>query len=265
MLAIVDFAAIDVRSTCHLTLQIAIGVRVEWAIPPRAPSMNRLQSELHRLYHAPPTPAGQPSGMVRALVMELTQPPSWEVLSAVWQGVRTELELPAPAIAVSGVDALQLWFSLAEPIPAARALAFLEGLRARFLPDIAPARLRLMPARPLPPHEVQTGHWSAFLAPDLAPVFADTPWLDVPPNEEGQAALLHGLAVLGPADFEAALKRLAPRLPQPEQPQQPHSADTSTAGQSPKQFLLRIMNDDAVPLALRIDAAKALLQHAPEH
>lgn len=233
--------------------------------------MNRLQSELHRLYLPrsqaradadanPSAPIRSPEP-VRAIVMELTQPPSWESLSKVWYGVQTELDLPAPAIAVSGVDALQLWFSLAEPIAVAQALAFLEGLRARFLPDMAPARLRMMPARRLPPHEEQPGTWSAFLAPDLAPVFADTPWLDIRPNEEGQAALLHGLEVMTQTDFDAALRRLAPSL----QPPPSTAAARATATQDPKHFLLQVMNDDSVPLALRIDAAKALLQHTTDH
>ena len=40
---------------------------------------------------------------------------------------------------------------------------------------------------------------------------------------------------------------------------------TSAEGGDPKRFLLRIMNDDTVALALRIEAAKALLQHSSDH
>ncbi len=117
--------------------------------------MNRLQSELHRLYLFRATEDadvdGQSVGLiepverVRAVVMELTGPPSWEVLSRVWQGVQTELDLPAPAIAVSGIDGLQLGFSLAKPIAVAQAHVLLGRLRLRFLPDIDSSRLRLMP------------------------------------------------------------------------------------------------------------------------
>lgn len=201
------------------------------------------------------------------MVMELTRPPSWQILSRVWHGVQTELELPAPAIAVSGIDGLQLWFSIAEPIAVAQAHAFLECLRSRFLPELESGRIRLMPApdasalrqelhaRLIPARQEQTGNWSAFVAPDLAPVFADTPWLDIPPNEEGQAALLRGLEVMKQTAFEAALEKLGPS----ERPV------TSAAGGDPKQFLLRIMNDDTVTLALRIEAAKALLQHSSDH
>lgn len=256
--------------------------------------MNRLQSELHRLY-LPRSAANaegdavssaliDPSGAVRALVIELTRPASWEVLAKVWHGVQTELELPAPAIAVSGTDGLQLWFSLAEPVAAPRAHAFLEGLRARFVPEIALNRIRLLPAadasalqpqghaRLVPARQAPGENWSAFVAPDLAPVFADTPWLDVPPGDEGQAALLHGLEATKPAAFEAALQRLGAGA-QPARSTVAVAMDTdhprpgdrpATAGTDadPRRFLLQVMNDDSVALALRIDAAKALLQHA---
>ena len=248
--------------------------------------MNRLQSELHRLYLARSPAHGEadaqssaliePSNRVRAMVMELTRPPSWELLSRVWQGVQSELELPAPAIAVSGIDGLQLWFSLAEPVAASQAHAFLESLRARFLPDIDPKRVRLMPAadasaphperhaRLVPALQEQTGNWSAFLAADLAPIFADTPWLDIAPNEEGQATLLRGLETMKPAAFDEALKRLGPIATSITA--LPHLQPvTATADEDPERFLRRVMNDDSVALALRIEAAKALLLHSDEH
>jgi hypothetical protein len=259
--------------------------------------MNRLQSELHRLYlprspahgesDAQPSALIEPLGRVRAMVMELTRPPSWEVLSRVWHGVQTDLELPAPAIAVSGLDGLQLWFSLAEPIAVAQAHAFLECLRSRFLPDIDASRVRLMPAsdastlrqerhaRLVPARQEPTGNWSAFVAPDLAPVFADTPWLDIPPNEEGQAALLRGLEMMKQTAFEAALEKL---VPSPHQSLSTAAVATSVddplthrrpvsavAGADPQRFLLQVMNDDTVALVLRIEAAKALLQHSNRH
>jgi hypothetical protein len=264
--------------------------------------MNRLQSEQHRLFlpaspaglqpGAPPSPLLDTGGSVRAMVLELTRPPSWRVLSTVWHGVQDELDLPAPAIAVSGVDGLQLWFSLAEPITAARAHAFLESLCARFLPDTDPARLRLLPAAgasqqrhgahaPLVPAlQTSTGNWSAFVAPDLAPVFDETPWLDIAPNDEGQAALLSGLVATTAEALALATKRLEsaahrahatepgrtnaamavaaePAMAMPMPTAVTDMADDAT------RFLRRVMNDDTVPMALRIDAAKALLQHAP--
>jgi len=115
-------------------------------------SMNRLQAELQRLYFSgPEEPAlAGADGRVRAMVLELARPASWDRLATLWRGVQADLELPAPAIAVSGIDGYQLWFSLSEPVPAARATAFLESLRRRYLGDVAPERIG-MKASVLPP------------------------------------------------------------------------------------------------------------------
>lgn len=222
-----------------------------------------LQLELRRLYLARSgTALSDADGLVRCLVLELAGPPEWRELFRVWQGVQAELDLPAPAIAVSGLDGMQLWFSLADPVSVSQGQAFLQGLVSRFLSDVEPRRLRLMPSADqpvllVPAEQASTGNWSAFLAPDLAPVFADTPWLDIPPGDEGQTALLRSLAVIKPSLFETAFSRLAPRV------------GAAVVGQSlavgegagPRQFLLRVMNDEGVEMALRIEAAKALLPH----
>ncbi|MDB5752763.1 MAG: hypothetical protein JWP65_3184 [Ramlibacter sp.] len=218
--------------------------------------MNRLDTELHRLYPAPAAP-----GQVRAMVLELARPASWEALSRVWQGVQAELELPAPAIAVSGVDGYQLWFSLAHAVPAAEAANFLEQLRRRYLADIAPERLALHPfqgaAVTPPPVEARPGNWSAFLAQDLAALFVEEPWLDLPPGLDQQAELLSRLTSIKPAELGRALARL---LATPEAAQAPQAA-AGGAATTPKAFLLEVMNDRAAPLALRIEAAKALLPY----
>ncbi len=222
--------------------------------------MTRLQTELERLYLAAPASLADAQGRVRALVLEAVQPASWDRLSAVWQGVQAELELPAPAIAVSGTDGVQLWFSLEAPVAAAQGHAFLDALRRRWLADLAPARVRLLPdpAAPLRhaalvPALLAEDQWSAYVAPDLAAVFADTPWLDVEPGEDGQAALLHGLHSIKPVAFAEALERLRTPAQATPAPATPAHAD------DPRAFLLRVMNDEAVDLALRIEAAKALL------
>jgi hypothetical protein len=228
--------------------------------------MNRLQSEFQRLF----LPAsGDPHGW-RALVIELTGPADWGTLGPVWRGVQVDLQLPAPAIAVSGTDGLQLWFSLQAPVTAARAADFLARLRAHYLPGIAPARIRLRPSAtdgssgvpPVPAPSASTGNWSAFVAPDLAPIFADTPWLDVEPGVDGQADLLARLASIKPAAFEAALQRLSPAPAGPS----PSDAQPTTASAGPdvdaRRFLQQVLNDETVALSLRIDAAKALLQAA---
>lgn len=206
--------------------------------------MNRLQAELKRLY-APDDAQGQ----VRAMVLSLSRPADWEALSTLWRGVQADLALPAPAIAVSGIDGYQIWFSLAEPLPTDQAMAFLEALRLRYLRSIAAERIGLMVDAPVVPAlQTPTGNWSAFVAPDLAPVFADTPWLDIPPSPDGQADLLSRLASIKRADFQQALERLSP-------------VDAKVQPRSPKSFLLDVMNDDTIELGLRIQAAKALLPY----
>jgi hypothetical protein len=250
--------------------------------------MNRLQSELQRLYLLPPAAAGDaasPSetsaaGAVRAMVLELAGPADWALLSQVWRGVQADLDLPAPAVAVSGGDGLQLWFSLQQAVDAAQAAAFLALLRARYLAGVAPARLRCMPsatepqqqaqqawqAPPVPAQQPATGNWSAFIAPGLAPVFADAPWLDTPPGVDGQADVLAPLQSIKPAAFDAALQSLRPAEPAvaPAPPPQQPRAAADAAGQAPdvdpRRFLQRVLNDETVPLALRIEAAKALLR-----
>jgi hypothetical protein len=205
---------------------------------------------------------------VRALLLELARPADWDALGAVWRGVQTDLQLPAPAIAVSGTDGLQLRFSLQQPVSAACGADFLARLRARYLPGIAPARLRLLADGALPTVPAQdaaTGNWSAFIAPDLAPVFVDTPWLDIPPGVEGQADLLARLKPIKPAELDEAMQRLQPLEATPEAA--PHEAPLSSAGAQarggpdidPRRFLQQVLNDESVSLALRMEAAKALL------
>lgn len=222
--------------------------------------MNRLHSELHRLY-LPATPAASQDGGLRAMALELARPADWTSLGAVWRGVQADLGLPAPAIAVNGLDGYQLWFSLAEAVPAPRASAFLDGLRLRYLGGIALPRLRLV-AGPdtAPPLQGPNGNWSAFLAPDLAPVFVDEPWLDTEPGAEGQADLLSRLQSIKPADFQAALERLGPPPATAAAAAAAAPAASAAAGtDEPRRFLLGVMNDASLPLHLRIEAAKALL------
>jgi len=230
--------------------------------------MNRLAAELQRLY-ALPAPAGAGPADVRALVLELGRPADWDALARVWRGVQADLQLPAPGIAVSGHDGMQLWFSLQQPTPAGHAADFLARLCAHYLPGVAPTRLRTTPsaggaagpAPTVPAQQPGVDQWSAFIAPDLAPVFVDAPWLDIPPGAEGQADLLAALQPIKPAAFDAALQRL-PGQAQPS-PSPPAASATPAAGAAdldPRRFLQQVLNDETAPLALRIEAAKALLR-----
>lgn len=195
--------------------------------------------------------------------MELAGPAGWRSLGALWRGVQAELDLPAPAIAVNGMQGYQLWFSAVAPVALAEATAFAEALRRRWLAEAAPQRVRVLTADLdgiLPPRQLGPEQWSAFVAPDLAPVFEDTPWLDVEPGEEGQADLLARLQPIGPEAWTDAMRRLR-ASPVPAQAATPavKVAPFVSNESDPRAFLLRVMNDPQVEMALRIEAAKALL------
>ena len=227
--------------------------------------MGDLPTEWDRLYRdAPGDGLISADGRVRALVLELARPADWEALSAVWRGVQAELGLPAPAIAVSGVDGYQLWFSLAQAIPAAQGQAFLQALRLHYLPTVAATRVRLFPlldagllrhAGPVPALLGDSGRWAAFVAPDLASIFSDEPWLDVRPSAEAQASVLARLECARPAAFELACSRLQPLTASPL----PAQAGTAGTDLEPRRFLQDVLNDPAIALGLRIAAAQALL------
>ncbi|MDM7943502.1 MAG: hypothetical protein QUV35_12825 [Hydrogenophaga sp.] len=239
--------------------------------------MKRLHTELSRLYLSPPAD-GQDAvdesrlvdadGQTRALVLGLARPADWDAISRVWQGVQADLELPAPAIAVCGADGYQLWFSLAQPVPPVQAHAFLELLRLRYLDTLAPARISFAPGpaghtRLVPARHADSGQWSAFVSADLAAVFADDPSLDLPPGEDNQADLLSRLKSIQSADFETALQRLRPVAPAATAAVP--AGQAAHAPQDPESFLRGVMNDSSVPLALRIEAAKALLPGPRPH
>jgi hypothetical protein len=235
---------------------------------------NRLAREFHRLYG--PTDAAPPGlqGGVRALVLEVARPAEWRPLAAVWQGVQADLGLPAPAIAANGADGLQLWFSLAEPLDAGQAHHFLNALRQRYLPDVPLHRVALT-ATPVPPAlpaaQPTDGRWSVFLAADLAPMFEESPWLGGSPTEEGQAELLARLASIPVAPFAAAQALLRAQAQEQPLPSVPAKAADASAGLPPasaaqaaaQDFLLTVMRDETAALALRVEAAKALLAGGP--
>jgi hypothetical protein len=250
--------------------------------------MSTLPAEQDRLYlaHAPNTPSPfgteerrliAPDGRVRALVLELARPADWALLSNVWRGVQTDFDLPAPAIAVSGIDGYQLWFSLAEPVSVAQARTFLDALRLRYLSSVATGRLAMLPsidtdspgniqhATLVPALQPATGQWSAFVAPDLAAIFSEEPWLDLPPNPEAQAKVLARLECIKPAVFQAALALLSSAITDVTDGSQARQEvrASATFGNSldPKGFLLGVMNDETIQLHLRIEAAKALLPY----
>lgn len=221
--------------------------------------MSRLPSELERLYLGTASAGAAPEGLARALVLELKRPLDWSALSRVYQGVQADFGWPAPAIAVSG-EGLQLWFSLRQPVVRERALALLGAFEERWLADVVRRQVeaRAHPSDVAPPRVPAAlpgdDRWSAFVAPDLVAMFEDTPWLDVEPNEEGQAALLRPLRSVTPEEFEGAERQVAEAVATAAPP-----ATAPPPTLDPRQFLTSVMNDPSVPLALRIEAAKALL------
>jgi hypothetical protein len=139
-------------------------------------------------------------------------------------------------------------------------------------------------AAPVPAlHAGPQPRWSAFVTPDLAAVFGDDPALDIDPGDEAQAEVaarcgsVSALAWARARDAlrlnAAASQRVADGAPGPAAGAADGPADTSgptavvaTAGpdlggphDDPAAFLKAVMNHPAVPLALRIEAARALL------
>jgi hypothetical protein len=226
--------------------------------------VSRLATEIQRLY------AAGPDGSVRALVLDVGRPSDWELMSAIWRGVQLDLSLPAPGIAIAGENSYQLWFSLARGVSPEAAKAFFDGLQTKYLSGVAASRVRCLTAPPPIPSEIKEGQWSAFVAPDLAPVFVEATWLDIPPGVEGQADLLKALKSITPQEWETVLSQLsregrqdpAPAAAPPlsSTPDSLPALAPATAFSDPRAFLLHVMNDASVPIASRIEAAKALLR-----
>jgi hypothetical protein len=242
---------------------------------------SRLQAELQRLFPA------TPDAVVRYLVIGIAAPADWSALSAVWRGVQTDWNWPAPAIAINGVDAFELWLPMQAPVPLVDARHVMQMLCQRYLGDVAPSRWRLWPSpddglavppQALPQQQAATGRWSAFVAPDLAAVFGDEPALDMPPGDEAQADVLARIRCITLDDWRRAwpspIQALPPALrpshalapntthalalpPMSTAAPQPNGPD---AHDDPRRFLLNVMNDPTVDLALRVEAAKALVR-----
>jgi hypothetical protein len=215
------------------------------------------------------------AGRVRCLRLLLNRPGAWNTVQEICRVVEEELAWPAPAISVSATDGYCLWFALAEPVSPARGAAFLEALRRRSLDGQPAAGIRLQPAPDdavpagielVPALDAATGKWSAYIDPSLGAMFADDPGLDMLPSPDRQADLLGGVALVKPGEFEQALASLGVAVSGETRPGTGNAAPSGTLGQDahyadPRSFLLAVMNDAAVALELRIEAAKALLPY----
>jgi hypothetical protein len=85
-------------------------------------------------------------------------------------------------------------------------------------------------------------------------VFGDDPSLDLPPGDEAQAEVLSRIQPIPAADWQRAIASAEPPVRQASMPTTPKPQD------DPRRFLLNVMNDATVDMALRVEAAKALLK-----
>jgi hypothetical protein len=231
-----------------------------------------------------------PAGMARVMVVSFARATDWEQVANLYQAVQDELDLPAPAVSVSGRKGYSLWFSLAEALPLAQIQAFLAALRLKYLADIPLAHLELQPDALAintlaPARHNTTGKWSAFIDPSMGSMFIVEPGLEMAPILDRQAGMLAGLKSIKAANFQSALSILqapseldgepavtlaeaAARLPT-KASRPPDLADGyrySKLGEGntyadPRDFLLAVMNDSSVGVKQRIKAAKALLPY----
>lgn len=194
--------------------------------------MHKLIQELIRLYLTPGTApeglaariGGQsadlidlagPDGLVRAIVIPFRkmrtgdEAAHWTLLCDVANALQAELDLPAPAVSVSGTDGYGLWLSLATPVAPALAQEFVSLLRLAWFPDIKVASDGASTLVALPPYlHPDSAKWAAFIHPGMGASFADESGLEMAPPLSGQVAFLEGLQPIDAAQFADALALL---------------------------------------------------------
>ena len=260
--------------------------------------MNKLESELQRLYCLPEQEApssksdGHPAinlisatGFARCCVISVEKGADWEQVAALYQGVQADLELPAPAISVSGNEGYQIWFSLAEPVQLQWARDFMAGLSGKYLSEIKTTKLNFRPAGDaelrvvsmVPARLNAADGWSAYIDPTMGSMFAEETWLPMAPSPDKQAGMLAGLKSITTTEFQRALAVLSSLAEMPAA-RSAHSspianndaqANERCTGTSllnigagfndPESFLLAVMNDVSATADQRIAAAIALL------
>jgi len=233
--------------------------------------MSKLASEFERLYLLPGQNEPQIDGSAASRLLCLALPAKdWPAAETLLQALPDDLELPLPALSVDG-EGFRLWLSFAEAIDAATGARFAAALRQRYLPEMPAERLQVLAGQlTLPPSPLDKDgeRWAAFIDPGMGSLFVDEPSLDFSPNPGQQAELLAGFTSIPARAFAQALARLeaanteiAGEIPTAAV-HLPETAKTIGAYSDPKSFLLAVMNEPTVPLAQRIEAAKALLPYA---
>ena len=231
-------------------------------------------------------------GMVRVMVVDFKKSTDSEQVAKLYQALQNDLDLPTPAVSVSGNTGYRLWVSLAEPVSVAQAQMFLGALRLKYLADITDVNLSLHPTEAVqhkielvPARHIATGKWSAFIDPSMVGMFVDGAWLEMAPNMDKQADILARLVSIKTVEFERALTLLSTKTEletsegvslgdASESTQREvvsnslrrptHTRSALNVGNSysdPKSFLLAVMNDPSADAHQRIKAAKALLPY----
>lgn len=169
-----------------------------------------------------------------------------------------ELGLPEAAFSVNGRDGFDLWLPLAAPVPVSEAHELVQRLQALHLHELQQVHLRPAAAQPalaggeplrLPPGQhPDSGLWSVFIAPGLAPSFTEEAGIDIPPNLDKQAELLSRLQPIAPDEFARALQRLRQRAGQAAEMPAPE-ADVSGAGTQASAGAAGGVSSSPVPLA----------------
>lgn len=223
-------------------------------------TMEKLISELIRLYLLPGSPAAQAQtqrgegracvpvdlasdGFTRAIALPFRRAAGedahhWDRLCTVANALQADFGFPAPAVSVASAGGYVLWLSLAVPVPLADARRFVAGL-ARLWPDTLPPADAIVGAPvELPPClDAATGRWAAFIHPGMGASFADESGLEMAPPAPGQVAFLDGLESIGAGQFQAALARLEPAAS--PAPVQPAAASAPRDGGAPDGLLLK--------------------------
>jgi len=236
-------------------------------------------------------------GQVRAMAICFDRAADWEQVAELYQVVEETMELPAPAISISGKSGYKLWLSLAESVPLMQAQAFLQGLSRTALSDFPISHFRLCPGGGetvdaefclldlVPALHSSSGKWSAFIDPAMGGMFVEAPGLEMAPNLDRQADILARLKSINAEDFKRVLGRFESQIEVQEQLEEAvenerrqvsmqagveadRASSTLNLGSifsDPKSFLLAVMNDASATASQRIEAAKALLPYFENH
>jgi hypothetical protein len=203
--------------------------------------MDKLIAELSRLYLAPEAvtrealaqhilgnntlaiPLTTADGLTRALAIPFRKTAGapegqhWDRLCEVANALQADLGLPAPAVSINGATSYHLWLSFDTPVPASEGQDLLEGLQAKYFPEIELAPDAATAPVYLPPClNPRSGQWAAFIHPGMGASFADESGLEMAPPLAGQVGFLEGLDSIGQVQFARVLRKL--QLPPPAAP-----------------------------------------------